>query len=104
MPTPAQVRQALSLRPSNHPVHPWDRLSTLIDGIYAIAATLLVLELKPPHTQPGGLGHELLHQWPHYGVYALGFLQVAAGWTVMRRVSAGSRGIDHYATLLVLGC
>ena len=31
-------------RPSNQPRYPWGRLETLMDGIIAIAATLLVLD------------------------------------------------------------
>ena len=54
-------------RPSDQPRYPWARLETLMDGIIAIAATLLVLDLRVPAThQPGQLGPALLHLWPQY--------------------------------------
>ena len=34
--------------------------------------------------------------------YAIGFTQMIAGWLQTRRLDAWMRGIDHYATLLVL--
>jgi uncharacterized membrane protein len=71
--------------------------------VYAIAATLLVIELRPPaDTPPGELGHALAHLGPEYWAYAIGFLQMVAGWLQTRRLDAWMRGIDHYATLLVL--
>lgn len=90
-------------RPSNQPRYPWARLETLMDGIIAIAATLLVLDLRVPAThQPGQLGPALLHLWPQYLAYALGFLQIMAGWISTRRLSASMVGLDHYATLGML--
>jgi hypothetical protein len=32
----------------------------------------------------------------------LGFIQIVGGWGVIRRISAWSRGLDHYAMLLVM--
>ena len=40
--------------------------------------------------------------WPGYLAYAIGFTQMIAGWLQTRRLDAWMRGIDHYATLLVL--
>jgi uncharacterized membrane protein len=79
---------------------PWNRFDGWIDAVFAIAATLLVLELRPPNVDEGGLGHALLNQWPLYLIYLLGFVQIAGGWSVLRRVSAWSTGLDHYALLL----
>jgi uncharacterized membrane protein len=71
--------------------------------VYAIAATLLVIELRPPEdAAPGELGAELAHLAPQYWAYAIGFLQMVAGWLQTRRLDAWMRGIDHYATLMVL--
>lgn len=90
-------------RPRDHAPHGWGRLGAFVDGVYAIAATLLVIELRPPEdAPPGELGSELLHLGPEYWAYAIGFVQMVAGWLQSRRLDAWMRGVDHYATLLVL--
>lgn len=92
-----------SFRPTDHAPHAWGRLGAFVDGVYAIAATLLVIELRPPtDAPPGELGPGLRHLWPEYLAYAIGFTQMIAGWLQTRRLDAWMRGIDHYATLLVL--
>ena len=77
-----------SLRPAQQAHFGRARVDALIDAVYAIAATLLVLELRPPEAKNGHLAAALIDQWPTYLVYALGFLQIVGGWAVMRRVSA----------------
>jgi uncharacterized membrane protein len=95
--------QGWSFHPAHHAPHAWGRLGAFVDGVYAIAATLLVIELRPPaDAAPGELGSELLHMAPEYWAYAIGFLQMIVGWLQTRRLDAWMRGIDHYATLLVL--
>jgi uncharacterized membrane protein len=92
-----------SFRPEDHAPHAWGRLGAFVDGVYAITATLLVIELRPPADATAGqLGEELRHLWPEYLAYAIGFTQMIAGWLQTRRLDAWMRGIDHYATLLVL--
>jgi uncharacterized membrane protein len=90
------------LRPSEQPRFGWGRVDAFIDAVYAIAATLMVLELRPPEAEAGHLAAALIDQWPRYLVYALGFIQIVAGWGVLRRISAWSRGLDHYSMLLVM--
>lgn len=91
-----------SPRPSEQARFGWGRVDAFIDAVYAIAATLMVLELRPPDAEAGHLASALLNQWPTYLVYALGFIQIVAGWGVLRRISAWSRGLDHYSMLLVM--
>lgn len=56
-----------------------DRLEAFSDGVFAIAITLLVLEIKvPPATTPLGLG--LLNLWPSYVAYGVSFLVIGAIW------------------------
>lgn len=90
------------LRPSEQPTFSWTRVEPFIDGLYAIAATLLVLELKPPDTAPGRLGHALLDQWPTYLVYALGFIQMIGGWSASRRLGSLLERADHYVLLMTM--
>ena len=48
------------------------RLETFADGVFAIAATLLILNVDSQvGTQPHGLGGWLLHIWPSYLAYAV---------------------------------
>ena len=89
-------------RPRDQVRFGWGRVDAFVDAVYAIAATLLVLELRPPHAAEGHLAHALLHQWPVYFIYFLGFMQIVGGWCVLRRVSVWSTGIDHYGMLLVM--
>ena len=88
------------MRPSNQSRFPWARVDAWIDAVYAIAATLLVLELRPPHADEGQLGQALLDQWPLYLIYTLGFIQIAGGWSVLRRLSAWTGHLDHYTLSL----
>ena len=96
-------KRGWSFRPAAHAPHGWGRLGAFVDGVYAIAATLLVIELQPPEdAAPGELGHELVELAPQYWAYAIGFLQMIVGWLQTRRLDAWMRGVDHYATLLIL--
>jgi uncharacterized membrane protein len=91
------------ISPPAHPRQPWFRLDMLLDGIFAIAATLLVLDLHlPTDVPPGQVGHELTLLWPQYLAYGLGFVQILAGWVAVRRVSACTTGVDHYGSLGML--
>jgi uncharacterized membrane protein len=54
------------------------RLETFSDGVFAIAATLLVLEFSVSST--GELGHELLHIWPSYLAYVTSFVTIGIIW------------------------
>ncbi|HLJ68549.1 MAG TPA: TMEM175 family protein [Chloroflexota bacterium] len=60
------------------------RLETLTDGIFAIAMTLLVLNLQVPQIPAalvtGRLPHALLDLWPKLLSYALSFVVVGVYW------------------------
>jgi TMEM175 potassium channel family protein len=56
------------------------RLETFSDGVFAIAATLLVLEFSVGAAKGDRLGHELLHLWPSYLAYATSFLTIGIIW------------------------
>jgi uncharacterized membrane protein len=50
------------------------------DGVMAIAATLLVLELSVDTAHTSDLGSALLHLWPSYLAYATSFLTIGIIW------------------------
>ena len=56
------------------------RLETFSDGVFAIAATLLVLEITLPNPLHGSLGSELLDLWPSYLAYATSFITIGIIW------------------------
>jgi uncharacterized membrane protein len=71
------------------------RLEAFSDGVFAIAITLLVLEIHVPDPGTGNLAHELGAQWPSYVAYAVSFLTIGIIWinhhAMIRRVKA----VDH---------
>ncbi len=72
------------------------RLETFADGVFAIAATLLILnvdaQVGDSHTD---LAARLLHIWPSYAAYAVSFLTIGIIWvnhhTVMTQVARADR-------------
>lgn len=66
------------------------RLLTLSDGVFAIAMTLLALDLKVPdlgsHVSDAQLRHALAHNTASYGSYLLTFYIIATYWGRHRRL------------------
>lgn len=61
------------------------RIEAFSDGVFAIAITLLVLEIKIPHPGDGhtatfDLAKALLRLWPNYFAYVLSFVTVGIYW------------------------
>jgi uncharacterized membrane protein len=69
------------------------RLETFSDGVFAIAATLLILDVNIAHH--GSVAHELLRIWPSYLAYAISFLTIGIIWvnhhTVMGQIDRVDR-------------
>jgi len=62
------------------------RILALSDGVFAIALTLLILDIAvPATTSDAGLPKALLHLWPRYLAYALTFLVIARFWVIHRQ-------------------
>jgi uncharacterized membrane protein len=58
-----------------------ERIEAFSDGVFAIAITLLVLEIKIPHLQGGSnLFSSLLGLWPAYFGYVLSFVMIGIYW------------------------
>jgi uncharacterized membrane protein len=60
------------------------RVEAFSDGVFAIAITLLVLELKVPSVdpaaEPGALGRALLRLWPSYAAFLTSFSAILIMW------------------------
>jgi len=60
------------------------RIEAFSDGVFAIAITLLVIEIGVPHMNDAPLGAtlfgELADQWPSYLAYVISFLQIGVIW------------------------
>ena len=56
-----------------------DRLAAFSDGVFSIAATLLVLDIA---VRPPGTLHQVLDAWPAYLAYVVSFLTIGAAWLV----------------------
>ena len=72
------------------------RLETFADGVFAIAATLLILNVDAQiGTGSGQLSHRLLDIWPSYIAYAVSFVTIGIIWsnhhTVMGQVGRVDR-------------
>jgi len=74
-----------------------NRLEAFSDGVFAVAITLLVLNLVVPPHPPGGLFHALVELWPAYLAYLASFLYVGVVWinhhAVFKRIRAVDRGL-----------
>jgi uncharacterized membrane protein len=81
------------------------RAEAFSDGVFAIVATLLVLDLKPPAGEPGQLLPELLGRWPTYLAYLASYLYVAVNWLNHKAVFAHLAHMNralHWCNLGVL--
>jgi uncharacterized membrane protein len=58
------------------------RIEAFSDGVFAIAITLLVIEIGVPHVEGEGttLFGKLVEQWPSYLAYVISFLQIGVIW------------------------
>ena len=72
------------------------RIETFADGVFAIAATLLLLNVDAQISEDvHDLGTELLHIWPSYLAYAVSFVTIGIMWinhhTVMSQIDRTDR-------------
>jgi uncharacterized membrane protein len=82
------------------------RAEAFSDGVFAVAITLLVLELLPIGS--GMLTPEvLLHAWPEYFAYVVSFLTIGIMWlnhhTIMAHVNRVDRPLLVLNLLLLMG-
>ena len=70
------------------------RVVAFTDGVFAIAITLLVLNLELPDVSDDRLPHELAKQWPELLAYFLSFAVVGRFWLIHHRVFATVGSFD----------
>ncbi len=77
---------------------PTTRLEAFSDGVFAVAITLLVLNLTVPMPDPQ---HSLWHQltrpdvWPQYPAYVVSFITIGIIWINHHVMLARLRSCDH---------
>ena len=77
------------------------RLEAFSDGVFAIAITLLIIEIGVPHVGEGqSLADALRHLWPSYIGYALSFLTIGIMWMNHHHMFRDIERTDH--SLIVL--
>jgi len=94
-------------------MYPKARLDALTDGIFAVAMTLLVLELRVPDQVLSGdaaLWRALKDLWPKFFPYLLSFLVLGSSWLSKIRVRMGGEHVTRLyaifwlANLLLVTC
>ena len=71
-----------------------NRVEAFSDGIFAIALTLLVLDLHAPGDSRGRFAHVLVEQWPAYLAYLAAFLNIASIWINHHDLFTRVRAVD----------
>jgi uncharacterized membrane protein len=80
------------------------RLEAFSDGVFAIAATLLVLELRVP-AEATDLSGALLRLWPAYAAYLVSFVTIGIIWVNHHTLLEHCRRVDRrflYLNLMLL--
>jgi uncharacterized membrane protein len=71
------------------------RFEAFSDGVFAIAITLLVLEITVPPGSETDLLRALADQWPSYLAYAVSFVTIGAVWLGHNAITAYLDHIDE---------
>jgi uncharacterized membrane protein len=89
------------------------RIEALSDGVFAVAMTLLIIDVRVPqlpgHPSFSELASAVLALWPHFDVYAVSFLIVGLYWVshhllfdLIRRSDRGLMWINMIFLLFVV--
>jgi TMEM175 potassium channel family protein len=82
-----------------------ERIEAFSDGVFAIAITLLILEVRVPHppgTTPVDLLSELLRLWPSYFALVLSFVMIGIYWANHHYIFKLFEKTNHTLNLLNL--
>jgi len=76
-----------------------NRLEAFSDGVFAVAITLLVLDIKVPHVSEVAIGKRLLQalldQWPVYLAFVTSFLSILIMWVNHHNIFRCIDRTDH---------
>jgi uncharacterized membrane protein len=83
------------------------RVEAFSDRVFAIAITLLILNLKVPSGPAGHLGAALARQWPTYAAFLLSFFFIGIMWVnhhrLFNHIRRSDNGLLFLNLLLLLG-
>jgi TMEM175 potassium channel family protein len=83
------------------------RLETFSDGVFAIAVTLLILEVRLPEAEGAALSERLARAWPDYVGYVISFVTIGIMWAnhhgIFGIITRTSHGLV-VANLMLLLC
>ncbi len=85
---------------------PKSRTEAFSDGVFAIAITLLILEVRVPDSMSGELARDLANQWPSYAAYLVSFVVIGIIWVnhhdIFERITTVDRPLLFLNLLLLL--
>jgi len=78
------------------------RIEAFSDGVFAIAITLLILEIRLPHTDAthGSVAAALVSLWPSYFAYIFSFVMIGIYWVNHHYIFNIYQKTDHVFNLL----
>jgi uncharacterized membrane protein len=83
------------------------RIEAFSDGVFAIAITLLILNVQVPPASTGHLGAALTRQWPTYTAYLISFAFIGIMWVnhhrLFNHIRRSDNGLMFLNLLLLLG-
>ena len=78
------------------------RVEAFSDGVFAIAITLLILDVRVPAAPAGSLGIALVRQWPTYASFFISFAFIGIMWVNHHRLFNHIRKCDNRLLFLNL--
>ena len=85
---------------------PKSRTEAFSDGVFAIAITLLIIEVRPPNSGAGALAGDLANLWPKYAAYVVSFVIIGIIWVnhhqIFERITSVDRPLLFLNLLLLL--
>ena len=79
-----------------------EAIEAFSDGVFAIAITLLILEIKIPAVSDGNLSMQLARQWPSYLSFTISFAFIGIMWVNHHQLFTRIRHSGHALLILNL--